>query len=359
MRAKHYPIRPKQAHGYLMAISIPVLYVVPLFVLIVLTFFLKDNDFSYWQNFIITIVIELVFYFLVRAYFKPKINAIALIIDDKGVRTNSNFLNKLSHSTPILFKDIDKIDYAENLIQEIQGKLLSKGDPYLKDFNKTLIIHASKKQHRLKVSQKFMIAQNVWEIDDFDELLAIFEKYGHTPSNIDNQTYIKDNVPQLQELGKRSGHLAYGSFFLFLIMGVLFYVDKFITLDFNNMSSIFMGVAVLVGIFGLYYVYHENKEWQGAVSLVLFVPITTAFIFSAMLFLSPFVGQSHPVEFKLQGGKWQTNFNSKPLEIECQENQTNTDSDGKVNIIDTLGMIRISFDEINKVCHNGKFTKGD
>ncbi|UZA42670.1 hypothetical protein LP090_10860 [Moraxella bovis] len=356
MRAKHYPIRPKQAQGYLMVLSMPILYIVPTFVL---TFFLKDNALSYWQNFIIATSIGLVFYFLVRAYFKPKMYGIALIIDDKGIRTNSNFLNKLPNSTPILLKDIDRIDYAENSIQELQGKLLSKGDPYLKNFNKTLIIHASKKERFGKISQKFMISHHMWEIDNFDELLTVFAKYGHTPTAIDNQTYIKDNMPQLQELGKRSGYLAYSSFFLFIIMGVLFYFDKFITLDFGNMSSIFMGVAVLVGIMGLYYVYHENKEWQGAVSLVLFVPITTVFIFSVMLFLSPFVGRSHLVDFDFKGGKWQTNFNQKPLEIECQENQTNINSDGKVNIIDTLGMIRISFDEINKVCHGGKFTKGD
>ncbi|MDO4426654.1 MAG: hypothetical protein Q4B88_00850 [Moraxella sp.] len=356
MRAKHYPIRKKQANAYLMAITLPILYIIPTLISIFLP---KDNSSFSWQNFMISMGTGFVLYFLVRAYFKPKINAITLIIDDKGIRTNSNFLNKLPNSTPILLKDIDKIDYAENLVQEMQGKLLSKGDPYLKDFNKTLIIHASKKQHRIKISQKFMIAQNMWEIDNFDELLAIFAKYGHTPSNINNQTYIKENMPQLQELGKHSGHLAYGSFFLFIIIGVLFYVDKFITLDFGNISSIFMGVAVLVGIFGLYYVYHENKEWQGAVSLVLFVPMMTGFLFSLMLFLSPFVGQSHPVEFKLQGGKWQSEFNQQPLEIECQKNQTNTYSDGKVNIIDALGMIRISFDEINKVCHSGKFTKGD
>ena len=124
---------------------------------------------------------------MLRAYFKPKIDNIALIIDDKGIRTNSKFLNKLPNSTPILFKDIDRIDYAENLVQEMTGKLLSKGDPYLKDFNKTLIVHASKKQHRIKISQKFMIAQNMWEIDNFDELLALFAKYRHTPTIIDNQ----------------------------------------------------------------------------------------------------------------------------------------------------------------------------
>lgn len=358
MRAKHYPIRPKQADMYfysIMGLVVNVMVLINGFAFISELF---DNP-NFFVSLAIDAVTLLLCYFFLKITLKPKIEAIALIIDDKGIRTNSGFLSKLPNATPILFKDIDRIDYAENLVQEMTGKLLSKGDPYLKEFNKTLIVHASKKERFGKISQKFMIAQNMWEIDDFDELLAIFEKYGHTPSNIDNQTYIKDNVPQLQELGKRSGHLAYGSFFLFIIMGALFYVDKVITLDFGNMSSIFMGVAVLVGIIGLYYVYHENKEWQGAVSLVLFAPMTTGFLFSLVLFLSPFVGQSHSVAFKLQDGKWQTEFNQKPLEIECQKNQTNTDSDGKVNIIDTLGMIRISFDEINKVCHNGKFTKGD
>lgn len=284
MRAKHYPIRPKQAHGYLMAIAMPVLYVVPM---LVLNFMIKDLPLSYWQNFMIAIAIGLIFYFLVRLYFKPKMYGIALIIDDEGIKTNSNFLNKLPNATPILFKDIDGIDYAENLVQEMTGKFLSKGDPYLKEFNKSLIIHASKKTHIGKISQKFMIAQNMWEIDDFNEILAIFAKYGHAPTFIDNQTYLKDNIPQFQELGKRSGYLAYSSLFLFVLMGALFYFDKFITLDFGHMSSIFMGVAVVVGAFGLYYVYHENKEWQGAVSLILFVPIATGFLFSLVLFLSP------------------------------------------------------------------------
>ncbi|WP_066802294.1 hypothetical protein [Moraxella oblonga] len=354
MRPKYHPIRQKQAQSYLLAITLPIIYIIPTLILIFL-----PKDIPYWQNFVLAMSISFVFYFLVRWYFKEKIDNITLIIDDKGIRTNSKFLNKLPNSTPILLKDIDKIDYTENLVQEMMGKLLSKSDPYLKEFNKTLIVHASKKQHRIKISQKFMIAQNMWEIDNFDELLALFAKYGHTPTIIDNQAYIKDNAPQLQDLGKRSGHLAYLSFFLFIVMGVLFYVDKFITLDFNNMSSIFMGVAVLVGVFGLYYVYNENKELQGAISLILFVPMATGFLFSLLLFISPMLAQSHSVQFKLQGGKWQNEFNQKPLKIECQENKTNINSDGKVSIIQSLGMIRISFDEINKLCHNGKFTKGD
>lgn len=358
MQPRHYPIRPKQAHSYLISITLPFFYVTSSFV----GFFITDLPFGIWQKFMIALGAGLLFYFLTRLYFKPKIDNIALIIDDKGIKTNSRLLNKLSNSNPILFKDIDRVDYAENLVQEMFGKYLSKSDPYLKDFNKTLIVHASKKDKSGKISQKFMIAQNMWQIDDFDDVMSIFIKHGHTPTFIDNQSYIKANNPQLQDLGKRSGHLAYSSLFLMILMGVLFYIDKFITLDFGHMSTIYFGVAILVAMIGFYYIYGENKQLRGSVSLVIFVPIATLFLFSVMLLLSPWMGQMHLVKFNLHGNKWQTQFNNTSIHVECKQKpilSNDKANEGKVNVIQTLGMVRISFDEIHKICHNGKFIKSD
>ncbi len=358
MYPKRYPIRPKQAYSYLMSIIMPIAYVVSCF----MGFVIMDLPFSVWQKFMMALGVGFLFCFLARLYFKPKIDNIALIIDDKGIRTNARLLNKLPNSNPILFKDIDRVDYTENLVQEMFGKHLSKTDPYLKDFNKALIVHASKKDKFGKTSQKFMIAQNVWQIDDFDDVVSIFIKHGHTPKFIDNQSYIKANNPQLQDLGKRSGHLAYSSLFLLILMGVLFYIDKFITLDFGHISTIYFGVAILVAVAGFYYIYRENKQVQGSVSLIIFVPMATLFLLSVMLLLSPWMGQSHLVQFNVQGNKWQTQFNNTPIYVECKQKpilSNDKANEGKVNIIQTLGMIRISFDEIHKICHNGKFIKSD
>lgn len=74
------------------------------------------------------------------------------------------------------------------------------------------------------------------------------------------------------------------------------------------------------------------------ISLILFVPMMTLFLFFATLFLSPLVAKTQMVDFEFRGGKWQTTYHQMPLEVSC------------VNIMDTLGMIRMDLTQLEKLC---------
>lgn len=354
MRAKIYPIRPKQAQRHLHNLAMIILNFAT--VIWALTGY---KDIIHHDDAMVSLVLNLGLFFLVlgvvygilKITLTPKINKISLIIDDKGIRTNSKWFNKFPNINSIEFYQIDKVDYTENLAVETAGKLLHKVEPDLKRFNKCLIIHATKKERMVKVKRQLMIDEYVWQIDDFDELMEIFAKRGHTPTLIANQTYIKENLPQAQDLGKRAGHLAYASVAVMILAGGLIYLDDFITLDFGYMSSIYVGVATLIAMLGANYIYHENHDFKGMVVLPIFVPMATFLVFALMLLVSPVIGKKEPMTFTLLHDKtWQAQYKQKPLDIKCKQNLIQTKSDGKVVIVETLGMVRIGFEEIDKLC---------
>lgn len=99
----------------------------------------------------------------------------------------------------------------------MNGTFLSKGGPYLKKFNKTPTIHINKKNTLIKLAKNLQLPKICEKLITWLNFLAIFAKYEHSPDIIDNQTHIKDNA-QNYKSPKRSRHLAYGSFFLFVIM---------------------------------------------------------------------------------------------------------------------------------------------
>jgi len=109
-------------------------------------------------------------------------------------------------------------------------------------------------------------------------------------------------------------------------------------------------VAIVVFLVGAYYLYGENKALKGMISLILFVPMMTLFLFFATLFLSPLVAKTQTVDFEFRGGKWQTTYRQMPLEVSCHKNKDNIHADGKVNIMDTLGMIRMDLTQLEKLC---------
>lgn len=352
-----FKIRPKQASRYLDSLTVVAFQAV--FLIINIGYIGYGFELKGWQPLAASLILSAIAGLAVRQYFSSKLNNLALMIDKDGIRTNSNFLNKLPNSTPISLTEIDRIEYTENLIQAMMGKYLTKADPYLKDYNKCLIIHASQKTKFGQSPKKFIIAQNMWQINDFNKLIAFFTTMGMPitqPTN--NQQVIKENFPQMQDLGKRSGYLAYACLFLMVIAGgLLIYVDTFMTLEFGNIQFVAMVVACVIAIMGGYYLYSENNDIKGFVVLPLFVLMATFFMMSVVLVLSPMAGKEMRVDFDIKGGKWHSEYNQIPLEIECKKNKTNTASDGKVTIIDSLGMIRISFDELETLCNNGEFQK--
>lgn len=348
MNARLYPMRPKQIKNQLSVTINGIVNITMACLALVLTWF-KDN-LLWWEHAGILIVVGASVYLLARAYFKPKFADTSLIIDAEGICTNKDFLNKLPNYAPIAWHEIDKIKITENLPQAMMSKPLAKLNPHLSKYNKTLIIHGIQKDKFGDIKKRLIIEDGVWQIDEVDELVRLFHSLGFPVCHIDNQDYIKAYVPMGVDLGKRAGHLAYSSFFLFVIMLGLVHFDKFITLEFGYIDKVFFGVAIVVFLMGAYYLYGENQALKGMISLILFVPMMTLFLFFATLFLSPLVAKTQTVDFEFRGGKWQTTYRQMPLEVSCHKNKDNIHADGKVNIMDTLGMIRMDLTQLEKLC---------
>ncbi|STZ64335.1 Uncharacterised protein [Moraxella lacunata] len=359
MTPKSYPLRPKQAKAlfwnFPKTVSKPVIFFITPIIII---FFPQITKYNYFLVTGVLLIISLMIDFIVAYFFKDKINGIRLIIDETGIYTNSKYLSKILHFKPIHWHDIQAVSYCHDKSKIVTDAIFSNKPAELEKYPNFLLIHGHSNGVVGALTKRFAIHEHIWQIDDFDEVIAIFKQKGFDIQNFNDDSYAKAFLSEQHDLGKRSGHLAYSSFGLFIALGVLFYFDKFITLDFGNMDNIYMGVAIAVFVLGGYYTYSENKRLDGTVSLIIFVPMATLFLFSIMLFISPMVGKKYDVDFDFKGGKWQTDYKQKPLYIECQKHQTNIKSDGKLTITDTLGMVRVSFDELDKVCIGGRFSKG-
>lgn len=309
-----------------------------------------------WERIAISFGFSLLVALLIQQYFKPKFNRLTLKIDDNYITTTSNFLNKLPHSKPVHLQDIDKVEYAENLVADIFGRLLTKSNSELKDFKRCLIIYSSQTDKFGTFNkQRYIIAESTWQIDNFNELIAFFTQLGYPPQPTSSQNYIQQYAPEAQDLGERTGYLAIASIFLLFIAGaLLLFLDNYYSLDFGNMQAIFIGVAVVIAIMSGVYLYQESKQFKGFLVLPLFVPIATFFVFTLLLLASPMVAKKHLADFDFKGGVWQYDYQTQILELECQKDQDNLKSDGQVNLTKTLGMIRIDRTELTKLCLNGK-----
>lgn len=352
MHTLSYKIRPKQVSRFLNQIT-HFFTQISLFIMIPISQLFTE---VFWKSMAISFGFGLLVALSIQRYFKPKVSRLTLNIDNNDITTTSNFLNKLPHSKPIHIQNIEKVEYVENLVADIFGRLLTKSNPDLKDFKRCLIIYSSQTDKFGTFNkQRYIIAESTWQIDDFNELIAFFAQLGYPPQPVDNQQYIQQYAPESYDLGKRTGYLAIASIFLLAMAGALLvFLDNYYSLDFGNMQVIFMGIAVIIAMISGVYLYRESKQFKGFLVLPLFVPIATFFVFSLVLLGSPTLGKKHLADFDFKGGVWQYDYQTQILEIDCQKDQDNLKSDGRVNLTKTLGMIRIDRKELTKLCLNGK-----
>lgn len=342
MHTLSYKIRPKHTSDFIGLINM----VCVNFTMITVVQISQVYTEVLWERIAISLGFGLLVALSIQRYFKPKFNRLTLNIDNHYIATTSNFINKLPHCKPIHLQNIDKVEYAENLV----------ADPALKDFKRCLIIYSSQTDKFGTFNKRrYIIAESTWQIDDFNELIAFFTQLGYPPQPVDNQQYIQQYAPESYDLGERTGYLAIASMFLLFIAGaLLLFLDNYYSLDFGNMQAIFMGVAVIIAIMSGVYLYKESKQFKGFLVLPLFVPIATFLVFSLVLLGSPIFGKKHLADFDFKGGVWQYDYQTQILEIDCQKDQDNLKSDGQVNLTKTLGMIRIDRKELTKLCLNGK-----
>lgn len=346
---RSYKIRPKQAKNYLLLAVLSPLYLVAFTFPLWLRFTLHDE----FTIKLISLAIILVFCMIgIYFYAKNRVDDLALIIDEQGVRTNSRWLGLVPNFTPIKWQHQLKAIQIDNFTQRAMGKSIKKFsirfDNTLELYDKVILIIDP---HRGKKPQ-FAISNTIWQIEDLKEVEALLSHYQVPVTNNASDDILRAYVPQLADMGKRAGVLAYSSIGLLIVGFGLLFLDKYATLEFGYLKPFLIGCGVIITLAGGWWLLKDKaKNYGGLVVLMIFTPMAVFCLFALILLISPIFATTTQATFafkesKKDYAKWVQTDNPEH-EVFCNENNPPNKADRTIPIIHTLSMTRI---KIAKLC---------
>lgn len=344
-----YKIRPKQAKMYLLVAVLSPVY------LLALTFpfwlrFTSHDDFSIKLISVLGILAlsMLGIYF----YAKNKVNDLALIIDERGIRTNSGWLGLVPNLSPLTWQPQLKAVQIDNFTQTLMGnsntKFLTRFDRTLAMYDKVIMVI----DPRLGVKPRFAISNTIWQIEDLDEVKQLLAYYQLPVASHATNEDLRAYLPQMADMGKRAGQLAYASIGLLVVGFGLLFFDKYATLDFGNLKAFLIGCGVVITLAGGWWIVTDKaKNYGGLVVLMIFTPMAVFCLFALILLISPLFSTASQATFAFKESKkdhavWVQTDNLEH-EISCTEVNPPDKSNRTIPAIQSLSMNRI---KLAKLC---------
>lgn len=252
-----------------------------------------------------------------------------LIIDKTGMRTNSKLLSFHPQFATINFHSHMSLYKVENIGKTMLGRF-AKLDKGLQKHD-TLFAFVDRHKTPKKV---FMMSNNIWEIDDIHLLENQLAQLGLTIETAQAKDFIEEFFPQMADLGKKAGHIAFGALIpLVGAMLILNYYDTWSTIYYGSFKNILWLVLFVSAAWALWYIKTNKKQLSAHIMVAgLFGMCFTMLFLAGALAMTPKLGTDLPLTFEytktndFKEETWTAKENSK-LKIFCTTKQLHGKSD--------------------------------
>lgn len=283
-----------------------------------------------------------------------------LIINKEGVTSTSKLMNLHPQFSPLNFRQDIQIYKVADCGKTMLGNI-AKLDNSLKQ-NDTLIAFVDREKTPKKV---FMMSNNVWEVEDIALLEQQLKQIGLDIKTMNVKAFIDEFIPQMADLGKKAGYIAYGCLIPIAIAFVIFsFFDQWSTIYYGGFTHLLWVVFFTTLMLSLWYIKTNIKQMIAHIMVAGLFGLSMVFlIVVSVTAITPTLGDDLPLAFKytetnkFKEETWTAIENPK-LKIYCKTDHRNNDVIVKPDIQKTtakkwFSIIRV--DGKKTLCPHGRY----
>lgn len=321
-----YNLRSQQKLAF--ALIIAMLFFVVMIVMSLFIFLLSPKE-SVSHLFIMVFMLGFIGSIIVFGVAYYFLKDTQLIIKKTGMHTTNRLLSLHPQFATIDFHPDMNLYKVEDIGKTMLGPL-AKLDKNLQK-NDTVFAFVDKQK---SPKQIFMMSNNIWEIENIDLLESQLNQLGLTVEVVQAKAFIEEFMPQMADLGKKAGYLAYGCLVPISMAFVIFsFFDTWSTIYYGAFNDVLWLVFFMILFMSIWYIKTNVKQLFAHIMVGgLFALSMVFFTVVSITAIVPILGKDMPLTFEYTKTNefkeeiWTARENAK-LKIFCvQKNDKNTET---------------------------------